>query len=384
MAQRFAITINTNFLPAAFVVLLFWGVNMCWSLNNLYQVTTFQPTQVRIVDSHIERTWKAKKNGNGYYTYRPVIRYSYQIDKHSYTSDKVMPRDEQGTLEWAKEIVYRYNIEEAYTGYVNPHAPHSAFLIKTIDTGPYWMLLIMSPLLLLFGAGTLFTGGDVHLPGPIAQADGWYLLGVQPVRERAIPMWAIIAIGWFGMELVTLGPYFLFADESSTWLTVGAFMYTCVGVVLVRTFAKDPDADQPVSTARVIADREQFMRGDSVTLRTETLVLSPVQVAEMTLGLVCDDCGRNADRSKGRPVAVYEDRVPLLKTHAVQTGETLVGSHTFTLPPHKHLLNWRIEVVIRNRNGALYTTRVPITVYGSEQGYRWRVGDTATYAGDKS
>jgi hypothetical protein len=213
MRKLASLEINLTWVPATFVALLVWCVAVWSALSNVFQVAAYRPVQVRVIDRAIARVEHSSRRGTSY-TYEPIVAYRYTVGDREYTGRRVTPLGESHSEEWARQLLGRFQVEQVYQGYYNPLDPSDAYLVKRYDAGPYCYILPMTLLLVLFGSAALLTGGPpLTPPDPALQPDGWYAVGLPPPPPRW-PAWAIIAAGWYGLGLLSLGPYFLLALPS--------------------------------------------------------------------------------------------------------------------------------------------------------------------------
>jgi hypothetical protein len=357
--RKFAsLEINPTWVPATLVALLVWCVAVWFAVSNVYQVATYRPVQVRVIDHELARVEHRNRRGTTY-TYEPIVTYRYTVGDREYTGWRVTPLGESHSEEWARQLLGRFQVEQVYQGYYNPLDPSDAYLLKRYDAGPYCYILPMTLLLVCFGSAALLTGGPpLTPPDPALQPDGWYAVGLPPLPPRW-PAWAIIAAGWYGLGLLSLGPYFLLAYPSyDGLLSLTAIVYMVVGAGVVYFFARDTSPPSERVVLRLAVDKGRLVRGDTVTVRVELLADYELTIDEVAVGLV-EQIPPTTRRTNPAEPAQW---VPLSQEQRrTQLGQPLFSTHQLTLPADRDRYLW--QIVARARSGSReYRRAFPIYV----------------------
>jgi hypothetical protein len=353
-----SLEINLTWMPATLVALLIWCVAVWFALSNVFQVAAYRPVQVRVIDRAIARVEHTSRRGTSY-TYEPIVTYRYTIGEREYTGRRVTPLGESHSEEWARQLLSRFQVEQAYQGFYNPLDPSDSYLIKRYDATPYCYILPMTLLLVLFGSAALLTGGSpLTPPDPALQPDGWYAIGLPPPPPRW-PAWAIFAAGWYGLGLLSLGPYFLLAFPSyDGLLSLAAIMYVLVGAGLTYFFAHNASPPSEWVVLRLAVDTDQLVRGATITVRVELLADYELTIDDVAAGLVeqSQPAARRAGPAEpAQWVALSQER------RRTQPGKPLFSMHELTLPTDRDRYLW--QIVVRARSGPReYRKAFPIYV----------------------
>jgi Protein of unknown function (DUF3592) len=336
------------------VVLLFWGALIVSATSNVFQVVTYRPMQVRVLDRRVDSI-KHYSRGQTSYSYEPIVKFSYTVDGRAYTGRRVTPLGESHSQEWARETIDRFAVGGVYQGYYNPLDPSDAYLIRRYDARPYCLLLPTTLFLVLAGAAALLLSRQpLTPPDPALQPDGWYAVGLPPAPPRW-PLWAIIATVWYGLGMLSVGPYFLLAFPSyDTWLTVGTVIYALGGVWLAWFIARgDRAAPDPIAL-RLAFDQPKLIRAGTVTARVELLADYELTIDDVALGFL-----------EGEKLT-QEERLALLKPARwivlsqepvrAQPGQRLFYTGQLTLPADKERYVW--QIVVRAQAGRREYRRV--------------------------
>lgn len=126
----------------------FLTVVPCW---RLWQAQRWVTTECTIVDSRTDEV-----DGVESTTFRPQIRYEYQVNGVSQTASRYTFFNVASSRNWAKKIVDQYPVGSQQTCYYDPAAPHEAVLLRSFfsDVGFWFGLLFPWPFII---AGALMT-----------------------------------------------------------------------------------------------------------------------------------------------------------------------------------------------------------------------------------
>jgi hypothetical protein len=92
------------------------------------------------------------KSSKGSPKFKPVINYSYVIDKEEYFSNNYSSTPARGSSLWAKQVISQYPDNSVINVYYNPKDLNDSVLSTGLQYDNYWMVLLS----LFFFAVVLF------------------------------------------------------------------------------------------------------------------------------------------------------------------------------------------------------------------------------------
>lgn len=110
----------------------------------------------KVLEARLIESTSIDSDGDSSTTYRPYIRYEYEVDDVTYTNDKIdlgMVVSTSGTKK-AQEILSRFSLGSSVLVYVNPNDPTDSVLEQKASTSG----------LLVIGIAMLVTGLCLVLP----------------------------------------------------------------------------------------------------------------------------------------------------------------------------------------------------------------------------
>ncbi len=119
----------------AFVALgVYLGGLALRSWRQARETTRWPRTEGEILESWVE----SKEDSEGDLSYRPVIRYRYQVADQSFEGDLVSvgARNLYGSFGWAQGAVDRYSEGDSVDVYFDPQEPAQAVLEPEVGRGP--------------------------------------------------------------------------------------------------------------------------------------------------------------------------------------------------------------------------------------------------------
>ena len=117
--------------------LLFAGVGTGTAIRQARALAHSHPVSATVVGLDIETH---TTNGRGGTTYRPVVRFQYQVDGTTRMGDRVGPLGESHGGHWAWRVLDRYEVGQRVTAWVRDDLPDSAYLEHVSSFTPYYML----------------------------------------------------------------------------------------------------------------------------------------------------------------------------------------------------------------------------------------------------
>jgi hypothetical protein len=358
-------------VPLIFVVV---GAGMAW--NQHRKITTYQPVPATVFGKDIERHTSQSSKGGTTTTYKPIVKYRYEVGGKIYEGRQVTPTDEKAGGGWAYRIISRYDAGQTTEAFVNPDNPADAFLYRHYSFMPY--LIILFPML-FFAAGayatmTIFTAHAIAEPE--RGLDGWYQLRPTTNIAQRRRTSSIVGAMWQLVGIAVWGHYFRLADqpfEKSALIVTP--IYVALGCVPLAMALYYTVLLRKIGDACVRLNVPRVVLGDEITVRAEQMARQDLQIQELSIGLVCEQTtetrsGGKMQISKSRR---FEDRLPVVGADMTRSGLELNATATFRVPtdqpastPHTAKgyprYEWRIEVVTRIANSPDYRAKFPIFV----------------------
>lgn len=186
------------------------GGGMAWSQAT--KLTSWQPVAAKVVSSEVT----SRHGSKGGTTYKPLVRFTYQVGGIEHSADTAMPIDMSTSgSAWAQRIVARFPAGSQTTAYYDPRSPGDAFLVREANVFPY--LIILFPMVhVCIGVGVWWFAGR---PGLDA-------------RSKARRMGAM-AVVWDAVGVLAFVHY-LTIGGGLDWTAGLAFgIYAALGTVLV-------------------------------------------------------------------------------------------------------------------------------------------------------
>lgn len=117
------------------------GVWLAWQQHQ--RLTAYQPASATVLSTGVV----TNQDNQGQRTERPSVRYAYQVNGHSYSSNVVTPFNESHSGDWAHRVAAPYHPGETITIYYDPANPAHAYIERTWSVLP-WALVAGSSLFL--------------------------------------------------------------------------------------------------------------------------------------------------------------------------------------------------------------------------------------------
>jgi len=359
------------------LVFLGFGGYMAWSQH--HKITTYQPVPATVLSADVKTIRTRDSRGRTSTSYKPVVKYRYQVDGRTHTCDAVTPIEESGMHSWAHGIVEQYPAGQETEAYYNPADPSEAFLVKQYSFFPYVFLLCPMPFwAIAIGVGVGTGMGRRGRSGVWPVSGGWYQL--RPTTRLASRRSGalIVSLGWHIAGVLAWGHFFRVAEPPyGLFATITTVVYETIGLVPVGIFLYYFRLGRILSDARLLIDTQQLALGDEITIRVEQGIFTALQIDEMSVALVCEETRKTRSGSKTTVSShkCYEDGVPVMKDRPVTAGEPLGVEHAFRIPddgaptsPPSYAgyprYAWRFEVITQIPGQPDYRGKFPVTVEG--------------------
>jgi hypothetical protein len=109
--------------------------------------------------------------------HKPVIEYSYLVQRTPYTNNVFNLADDDGTEEWARAILRNYRVGAACTVYYDPSNPQTSALSTAPTTRAIWLMIGSAFLGLVHLIGGILVARDAPLPNEVLQRSGRLVVG---------------------------------------------------------------------------------------------------------------------------------------------------------------------------------------------------------------
>ncbi|WP_169980724.1 DUF3592 domain-containing protein [Tautonia rosea] len=141
------------------------------TIGQYRKLATYRPVEATVVsksvDVHSQTTRNARTGGvSRSFSYRPIVRYQYEVEGRSMTSETVCPLDWPSfRARGARKLIDRYEVGQPVTAYVDPEDPSIAFLDRSLHGLPLWMIYagLLPVMILVPPAGSSGVLGAIRL-----------------------------------------------------------------------------------------------------------------------------------------------------------------------------------------------------------------------------
>jgi len=357
--------------------LLFIGIGTYQVYDQHCKITTFQPVRATVMDTRIEQRTSRDSDGRTQTTYKPVVKYRYEVNGRSYTAQSVTPIGLSAGRAWAQRIIDRYPKGTTTTAYYNPENPGEAFLLRQYSFFPY--VFVLFPMLFLAAAALMSVQSRTSLRRPARprlRTAGWFeIKPLLPIATRFRTA-LIVAVVWHGVGVLAWGHYFTVAGRPyELFAIIATAVYEALGMIPAGFAAYYYFLGRNVRDAGLRLNAETFVLGRPITAKVELPVRKGLYLEQLSLALICDRTTRTrrANKTTITTQACYEDRTTVLEQQQAHAGETLAGTATLSVPADQPPSSpprqkaypryaWRIEVHARIADSPDYRGRFPIIV----------------------
>ncbi len=124
---------------------LFASVLTMFVIYKYFRFFFWRKTEGEILDKRVERVKEIIK----YETYRPVIKYKYQVDGKEYISNRIFITPFESDYNTAEKIINDFNDKKVIV-YYNPLDPSESILKRNLHAGMVVMLIALIGIMLPF------------------------------------------------------------------------------------------------------------------------------------------------------------------------------------------------------------------------------------------
>ena len=311
------------------------------------KITRCQPVRATIVASDVE-PFLTK-------TYKPVIRYKYQVDDRDFSSGRVFPTDPDGDASWAHRVAVQFEVGSEVDAWCNPDNPREAFLLRHYVFEPYGLVLI--GLGFSFGAlvGALYSHRESKgPPTPRELPDGWYQLDPPGTLPQAVRTVGIGGAAWQLLGGAAWGHFFWVADRPyDTEALWGTAVWIAIGLAALGIAAHAWWLNRWMDDACVLISQPKPETGQSLFVRVEQKIHKPALIRKLRVELTCSEskwvwAGASPVEAAKK---VFTIERTALEGHAAQAGEVLAADFELPIPadsPATRAKTWR------NRTGVVW------------------------------
>jgi hypothetical protein len=117
--------------------LVFLGVGTKLALDQRNALARVHPVPAIVVGRDIE---EHHTNGNAGVSYRPVVRFQYEVGGTIRMGDQVGPMPESRSGHWAWRVLDRYQVGQHVTAWVRDDVADQAYLERVASAQPYTLM----------------------------------------------------------------------------------------------------------------------------------------------------------------------------------------------------------------------------------------------------
>ncbi len=281
MSKKFALLFGGAFLliPGIFFLL---GLGL--SIQQRRIIETYRPVQATVLLRRVETV-----SGRNNDTYKPLVRYRYRVNGHTYTSQRYNALNDSASYSWAQTCIHRYHVGQHCTAWYDPENPNLAVLDHTASFLPTAFMLFSLPFFAV-GIGVLFRAftRSEQNNNPQPSEPNWYTLLPEANlwwRER---IWLIAALALDGALLFIFWNYFSIASRPYGLLvdivTAAFFLIAWVPLVFIWRMYR---LGGLLQDGRVELGGTSLVAGQAVNCRISQTYRRAVQIKKVTLTLLC-------------------------------------------------------------------------------------------------
>ncbi len=270
----------------AFILLpgIFFLVGLGLSIHQRRIIETYRPVQARVLLRRVETV-----SGRNNDTYKPLVRYRYRVNGHTYTSQRYNALNDSASYSWAQTCIHRYHVGQRCAAWYNPENPNLAVLDRTASFIPTGLMLFVLPFFavaigVLYGAFARTEQNNVPQPsGP-----NWYVLLPEANLRRRERFWLIVALAVDGALLLILWNYFSIASRPYGLLveivTAVCVLIALIPLVFIRRMYR---LGGLLQDGRVELGGTSLVVGQAVNCRISQTYRRAVTIKKVTLTLQC-------------------------------------------------------------------------------------------------
>ena len=342
-----------------------------------YKIRHSAPVSATVLSTEVERHESHDSDGHDSTTYKPVVRFRYEVDGRSYTGSEVFPLSQSAGYGWAQSVVQRFHDGQTVDAWYNPNAAASAFLLREYLFLPY-IFILFPTLFVAIGIGVALGAGasTTKPPLPIPSTENWNeLKPTMRIADRKRAAWIAFLL-WDTVGVLACGHYFLAArPHYETMALVATGIYFLIGIAPLALALYYGLLGRHIADARVFITGSSLTRGEDVTIGVRHAALAMLQIEEARISLICDATTRTQSGSKTTisTLTCYEDHVVALQKRHASAGERLEYAAKVTVPASAMPSTprgekgypryaWKIRVNVKIADGPDYRANFPVVV----------------------
>lgn len=309
---------------------IFFSIVGCMEIASQHsRITGFTSVRATIVSVELRRA--------GSKTYKPIVRYKYEVEGQVFSCDKVFPLPDDGAKSWARGVIAQFPVGDEVDGWYDPERPREAFLIRRYSFFPYGMLLI--------GMFCCAIGPPIVLqlhrdqkgpPEPDRLPDGWYQLRAPGTLTGATRQFGYVAAAWFTVGGAVVFHFFRVAEAPYDRMSiVGSIVWALAGAALIGLAVYPYWLGRRMGDAVFLIDQARARTGHDLHVRVEQLIHRASTVRMVSVELRCTRSERQwislIPVEYGKTAHSY--RHTALEDYDAHAGETIAADFEIIVPP---------------------------------------------------
>ena len=354
-------------------------------LSQHYKISKYIPVMAKVISSSLEEIPVYSGLRPVGHTFQPRIVYTYYVDGKEYKSNVVSIYRQRSGTTWSKKMINRFSEGSVISAYYNPREPADAYLLKEyIFRDRYGGVLIG---MFLLGFSTILWFCIYHefrIPRrPWEQFQGWFEIAPYSRIKIKFIASALVALLWHITALLTCGHYFLVAASPSKGSVISTIIYELIGLIpLILTVYYFLILSR-VKEAQVFTNRNKFVLGDELRVKTRQPVHCLSGIMESTISLVCEQqifTSEGRYRQYTKKKRCYEAATLIFKGPSHFHAEKLETEWSIIISEEQNpstsfwekiqvnrpRYSWYFEVNTKFRKRPHYRAKFPISMYKRE------------------
>ncbi len=356
--------------------MIFLAIGSWLAYEQQVKMQTYLPVSARVISERIESHTSTDSDGHRSTSYKPVIKYEYEVAGRAYTSEEVTTTSLSSSRGWAQGILDRFKPGQQVEAWHDPADPSSAFLLREAMFFPY--IFVLFPMIFVcVGTGILFWSGKKSDDAePQQDASGRYALRPRRGMAGKARVGRFYTFLWWGVGLIAFG-HFLWVAEGrlDTVAWVAGPIYFGLGLIPLGSVIYFWKLGRRVDDAILWIDQPAFAPGGDVSVEVEQSVYTGLTIASIELALICEQTTRQRSGSKTTisTSTIYEEKRVLSEGEDLPPLGSVRYAALFTLPADaqptgdssypKHA--WSLKLHTDIPNGPDYRAKFPIQVHGA-------------------
>lgn len=335
---------------------VFLGVGTWFIIQQQHKLETWLPVPARVLSATIEVNRSSDST-----SYKPVVRYSYEVDGRSLQNDQVTILNMSSGRGWAQKILDRFPVGSECTAWHDPEDPAESYLLHEISFFPYIFVLFPQIFLALGGAVVYagLTGAGKVTPPERAHAE-WFRLrdSSSPVRSAKAARWG--ATWWLGVGGLACGHYFMHGEPPYGALAlIATGIYMALGLIPVQMWRTQKKKTGLLHPPKLFINQERLPLGGEITFHVEQEAKRSLALTRFKVGLVSErqvTTGSGKNRSTTTQTLYNEWRTPE-QNKSLRPREYVDANGTFNVPAGgRDDAQWKLKVIAEVTDGPKYET----------------------------